>query len=778
MATQPITERDLEKERQGIGRFGKEFGKMPQSPEDWDKVAEYAYGPGYTVRGGQLVPPPDQIPEDSIPDSGSTAGGTSLDDAFFRGTYGLIQFTEDPPGPATTKTVWLVDPQSKKLIPFLSETAFNNAMTTPLKDVAAAGGITKISLSQIGSYTPLADSEGIKDDGIIPTFETAVDANKIAMRYGKDVNEELHREAFDNIVGFLKILKGDPNSGVSAQVIDQISNDPTVIGSYINAFAYGNYQLPDIYRDLKRRQYVADGKNEYKNMKIIDESRTADQYYASPAGSAIKSNPDLTLPPYLGDIDTELLNYSVFNLPDEVYKTLVPPFDWTSPEGQAELNNIKSAYHDVITEQLEAATEQAKALADYKWETLTKEINRKYGIQLSNNAVEAWNQLDRLGESHAERGIYGTGMFEEAKDKYLKEVRKADERLREDKVAEKLREEAEYIRTSGTPEQIKEFLNGIEDPDDKAALTKYFTPSDDIKQFFSKDNLRTLYPDLSDEELEWYANSIIDSESGLYRSQLYQTLASNKIQNQQAKKQYQLGEVITDPTTGKILGGYGYLYKKALEEEKAYKEYSKAEPFSKPATVDTGAVEMPEIPNTVPEPAQPPAPAQPTPTPTPTPQQPAAPQLGTYVPSPDYLKYYTENDIVRYNGKIYLKPGVEKRWSLQAPTPSTPTPTPTAPQQQATGIYVPDPAYLKYYTENDLVRQNGKIYLKPGVQQKWSTTPTTPTPTPKAPTPPAPAAPTTGYYVPDPAYLKNYTENDLVRQDGKIYLKPGVAKKW
>lgn len=59
----------------------------------------------------------------------------------------------------------------------------------------------------------------------------------------------------------------------------------------------------------------------------------------------------------------------------------------------------------------------------------------------------------------------------------------------------------------------------------------------------------------------------------------------------------------------------------------------------------------------------------------PTPAQPAAaagpsePALGEYVPSPAFLQYYTDSEIIkRPDGKIYLKPGVPIRWTQIAAT--------------------------------------------------------------------------------------------------------------
>lgn len=46
---------------------------------------------------------------------------------------------------------------------------------------------------------------------------------------------------------------------------------------------------------------------------------------------------------------------------------------------------------------------------------------------------------------------------------------------------------------------------------------------------------------------------------------------------------------------------------------------------------------------------------------------PATQQMGEYVSNPDYLKYYTEDEIIRgADGKIYLKPGIPTRWTTNS----------------------------------------------------------------------------------------------------------------
>ena len=75
----------------------------------------------------------------------------------------------------------------------------------------------------------------------------------------------------------------------------------------------------------------------------------------------------------------------------------------------------------------------------------------------------------------------------------------------------------------GTPEQIA----ALSDEEKE----KYgFMPDEETTKWFSTENLKSLYPNLSDQEIANYRSSMLD-EQGNYRSELYQKLALNKFSN-------------------------------------------------------------------------------------------------------------------------------------------------------------------------------------------------------------------------------------------------------
>lgn len=70
-----------------------------------------------------------------------------------------------------------------------------------------------------------------------------------------------------------------------------------------------------------------------------------------------------------------------------------------------------------------------------------------------------------------------------------------------------------------------------------------------------------------------------------------------------------------------------------------------------------------------------------------------------YISNPNDLKKYSESQLLRINGKIYLKP----QTTSVAPVAGVP----------AGAKYISDPKELSKYREDQLLRIGGKIYLKP-----------------------------------------------------------------
>jgi len=487
----------------------------------------------------------------------------------FRGDNTLIKFATDPDGngPLTSNTIWYVDKITKTIRPFLSDAAFTIKMgKTPQQLTPDEFAVVPTSVLDTGgmfaTYDLLEDKYGVKDDGtVVDKVSPSVDTDKISTRYGQEVSPENNKEAFRELVGVLGLLKADTNSGVSQSLIDEISKDQNAMGLYINALAYGGYKLSDIMRDLKRRELIKNGDATLSGVKIIDESVNAPDYYKTPQGTAAQSNPSLTPPATISNVDSKLFDSVIFKIDPSLYNILVKPFNPNTPEGKAEMDKIKSIYNDIVDKQISATNDRESALADYSWNQFRNDLNRKYNIQLSSNAAEAWNQISQIGSTMSERGIYQSGLANEAVDKYLQKIRKNDQINRESKLTEEQSAKQNHLLKYGTPEEIAQLS-------DQEKIDLGFKPSADVQQFLSIENLRKLYPDLSDEKLMNYRNTILDA-SGNYLSESMGKMYSNKLANIQDKTAFQESQVIAQKSTA---------------EEQAYRPYSTSVPFSKDVT--------------------------------------------------------------------------------------------------------------------------------------------------------------------------------------------------
>lgn len=161
---------------------------------------------------------------------------------------------------------------------------------------------------------------------------------------------------------------------------------------YARAVTAGGYSFNDIYRDLKSKELKT-------NVQIIDPVMTKTDYLKTSAGQASQSLTNLDPPAQYGQI-----NSSVFNNPitqgssglNEIVKILVPPLDMTSPEAKAQMDQVHSAFYDILTAKINANTEAAKAQADGDYQTFRDYLEKTYGFKLSADATQGWQQLQQI----------------------------------------------------------------------------------------------------------------------------------------------------------------------------------------------------------------------------------------------------------------------------------------------------------------------------------------------------------------------------------------------
>ncbi len=407
----------------------------------------------------------------------TTTGGKAQ--SYFMGDYSLIRFNgAGPSGNMNQGTVWLVDPKTNSMRPFQNASALSNFFDEPvdINDIPVHDASSLSGGGPLEGYQLLNSEYAIKSDGTAKRLDYS--ASELATRYGSGIDQGLEQEASMMLDGFMDLVK-NTNAGIDQATLKKLAGDDNQVAYYINALAYGGYTLNDIYRDMKKKEL---GIN---NVSPISATATRSQYQGTPEGQKGIGDSRLTPPPQIGDLSASTLNLALYDMPDEAFKTLVPLLDYNSDEFKSRMDDIQSAYHDILLQQVNAGTEQEKAMADYNWENFREEISKNYGIQLSNNAIDAWDQIEQAYNSFSERGIFNSGMQNESIDDYLRRVRRTDQQVRDDKLSKTEQEEKSYFTQFATPQQIQDLINS--DPD--KAKGWGLIPSDDIKNALSLDTL-------------------------------------------------------------------------------------------------------------------------------------------------------------------------------------------------------------------------------------------------------------------------------------------------
>ena len=356
---------------------------------------------------------------------------------------------------------------------------------------------------------------------------------------------------------------------VSTATLNKIAADPSVIGFYVNALSYGGYTIGDVLNDMKRRELADKGDTKAKSLKIIDAEMPRTQYQATAEGQKSVTDAASIIPTFnmQGLMNPEILKYGA-NMPDELFKTLVPLLDRDSQEFKDAVENVKSAFYDLANAQLQATTEQEKAVADYNYKNFKEQIEAQYGIALSDDATKAWQQIESLRDTMSTRGIQGSGIEAEGIDDILKDARKRDQRMRFEKLSREEQEKASYYTSSASAAEIAKLS-------DEDKIKYGLKPSADVLAQYDMANLKAKYPNQSEAELKAYRDAVLD-ENGNYRSNLYAKKFSKMSENITNKKALAEGQVLTDAMN---------------DELRAYRNYDQSDPFSAATKSDNEQME-------------------------------------------------------------------------------------------------------------------------------------------------------------------------------------------
>lgn len=492
----------------------------------------------------------------------------------------LIQF-QNSKG-EKTGTVWKVDPNSKRMVPFgndITDTyeALNQHYPTMDSDELLKQ-VTKVDISekgeggQFGDYTKFPVGEGINTSGFNEAWEE--DLNFDDNFYGKEPKEEIDKFGKQQVNQILEMSKKD--EGIPEKQVQKYKEDEGLIKSYKNALMYGGYSLADIYRDIKKRSLIAQGEGEgLKDIKPISFSQPKGKYQKTKEYAKALQNSKLNLPSNLADVNNKLFELPIYNLPEKFWKGARDPVDVDSEEFQKKVDDLQWLVADAGLKKLEAKTDAQRAYAEYQKNEAIKKAEEDLEIDLSNQTMQAWSRLEQM-KSKGRRNVVESGLLPAARQKYLQSVREQMEVLREDTKREKRLDKEKFLLKYATPEEIKnlpkDVLSNFSDKQISRILDKDISevenkdiddfssseidklreakrrrlglqPSDETKEWFSKDNLKKMFPDATDEEIENVRKTLFD-KNGNFRSQvmanLYQKRLKKKQQTQRSKEQFLL----------------------------------------------------------------------------------------------------------------------------------------------------------------------------------------------------------------------------------------------
>lgn len=484
-------------------------------------------------------------------DGGATPfGGTP----YFLGQGSLVKFVgQGPTGYMNDSTIWYLDPSTKTIRPFANPQAVANFFDGPvdlsqIKAISAAelmpGGLLG-SRGNTAGYELLPSEYAIQADGSAKVVDYS--SSQLSARYGSPNDDAWEQTTTSMLDGFLDTL-AKTNAGVGANTLNSLRGNQTQLAFYINALAYGGYSLSDVYRDIKKRELGL------SDINPISATATKGEYIKTDAGMKGAGDNRIAPPAQIGSLTGTDLKLSLYDLPDEAFKTLVPILDYNSAEFKQKMSQVASAYHDILITQINAQTSQEKAVADYNWSKFREDVERTYGIALSDNAYDAWSQIEGLYDQFSKRGIFNSGMQAESIDDFLRKVRRGDQNLRDERMTKEESERMSYFTKFATPQQIKDLIAAEPDTAQKWGLI----PSAEIKGQLTLSALKAKYPNEDEATLQRYLSSVLD-ENGNYRSNLFQRDIAAKLPVESDKRLYQQQKT----------------YEQALrDEEKAYKEFT------------------------------------------------------------------------------------------------------------------------------------------------------------------------------------------------------------
>lgn len=519
----------------------------------------------------------------------------SQPEPVFSGTNYLVMFSDDPTpleDMTGTDTLWLLNTNnhsvngvnySGSLVPFSSEEAINNFFQGKytLQELKDLGKIVVRPTSALADQNSIfynarivKSTDGVKTDGTLPLNEA------VKFRYGQPIDVEKESKAKNLLYRvFSDIVDDDPN--FSQDYFDNAFNDRNYLSKYINALAYGGYSVADIYMDIMAHNKRVEGDPTFDGYTGLSATHNVSDWKAnSPDYTLLREGQNIiNLPDMEGyNWDWKALDMPIWDIPEKAYGLAITPksIDLNDPETIAEIERVQTLLSDVAIQMSEADNRRDIAAAQYNWQQLKDEIEKSLNINLSDNAYDAWSQLEALKSNMSDRGLTNSGVFNRLMDTMLRDRRRADQRMRDASLDQKDQQLRTHLLNNGTVEEIENFINerGLDTAKEWGLI-----PDDETLEYFDMDNLKEMYPGVSEAELQEIRDIMIgDTSSGqpVYKS----TLMRNHLANLRQLKINKFQEQTQI-----------YLDQKAYEEEKAKEQFTSGGPFDTASYPEAAAIQ-------------------------------------------------------------------------------------------------------------------------------------------------------------------------------------------
>ena len=237
--------------------------------------------------------------------------------------------------------------------------------------------------------------------------ELPVDINSLRKTYGKTPNDKDYGDAQFAVEGWLSLLQKSDKQ-LDPKLIESVSKDPIIMAKYANALAYGGYDQSDIYMDLYKQQQIANGNQTYNNFDSIDPMVDKANYQNTNDGLLSYNTMRPNVPAQIGNLYASQYTQTLKNLPAEFFQQTYPElYDKNNPQFQARMDDIHGAIYDALDSYTKATTEAEKAASDAQWKDVQNRISTMYGVQLKDNIIQAWNQVQTMEDQYADAGTPG-----------------------------------------------------------------------------------------------------------------------------------------------------------------------------------------------------------------------------------------------------------------------------------------------------------------------------------------------------------------------------------